>query len=96
MTLTRTGIRTLVQDAPGTPLSLVLSGPNGGRQIHRDLKGTEALNVDAQAFRAALAGADVAVLTNVGWTRPLLPLAPGGGRAYRDRFTSNSRPRAPL
>ncbi|WP_064014381.1 carbohydrate kinase family protein [Deinococcus puniceus] len=38
MTLTRAGIRPCVQDALGTPLSLVLSGPNGGRQIHRDLK----------------------------------------------------------
>ncbi|WP_064014380.1 carbohydrate kinase family protein [Deinococcus puniceus] len=33
------------------------------------------MNVDAEAFRVELAGADVAVLTNVGWTRPLLPVA---------------------
>lgn len=77
--LARAGIRSLVQNTPATPLSLVLSGPDGQRQIHRDLKGTEGLNVDADAFRSALAGADVAVLTNVGWTRPLLPLARAAG-----------------
>ncbi|MDB5045763.1 MAG: hypothetical protein JWQ08_1813 [Deinococcus sp.] len=79
LALARADIRACVQDAPGTPLSLVLSGPDGGRQIHRDLKGTENLSVDADAFCAALAGADAAVLTNVGWTRPLLPLARAAG-----------------
>ncbi|THF68641.1 carbohydrate kinase family protein [Deinococcus sp. Arct2-2] len=73
--LARAGIRACVQHTPATPLSLVLSGADGQRQIHRDLKGTESLGIDAQAFQSALAGADVAVLTNVGWTRPLLPLA---------------------
>jgi sugar/nucleoside kinase (ribokinase family) len=77
--LARAGIRSWVQEVPGTPLSLVLSGPDGGRQIHRDLKGTEHLEADPEAFRAALAGAEVAVLTNVGWTRPLLPLARAAG-----------------
>ncbi|MFB9993990.1 carbohydrate kinase family protein [Deinococcus oregonensis] len=77
--LARAGIRSGVQVATGTPLSLVISGPDGQRQIHRDLKGTEDLGADPEACRVALAGADAAVLTTVGWTRPLLPLAQAAG-----------------
>lgn len=65
--------------APATPLSLVLTAPDGARQIYRDLKGLIGQAAPIPVFRDALAESRVAVLTNVAWTRDLLPLARAAG-----------------
>lgn len=62
-----------------TPLSLVVTAPGGARQIYRDLGGVADAPAPVNAFLQALTGVDVAVLTNVGWTRDLLPLARAAG-----------------
>lgn len=77
--LAEAGIQAHWQPAPGTPLSLVLTGPGGGRQIHRDLKGLAGHPAPVEAFRAALPGQRAVVLANVAWTRDLLPVAREAG-----------------
>lgn len=78
-TLTAVGIAAHLVPAPATPLSLVLTGLEGRRQIHRDLKGLADRLTPLDAFSAALPGMDAAILTNVAWTRDLLPLARAAG-----------------
>lgn len=73
------GIAPHLAPAPATPLSLVVTGPGGGRRIHRDLKGLGERAAPLDLFREALAGAGVVVLGNVAWTGELLPLARAAG-----------------
>ncbi|SMB93471.1 Sugar or nucleoside kinase, ribokinase family [Deinococcus hopiensis KR-140] len=86
--------------APATPLSLVLTGPCGGRQIHRDLKGLNGAPAPRDAFLAALPGCEAVVLSNVPWTKDLLSEAqtrglpvvtdlqatPGPGEPYDEAY----------
>ncbi|WP_019585563.1 carbohydrate kinase family protein [Deinococcus apachensis] len=75
----RAGIQLHPVLAPATPLSLVLSAPEGVRQIYRDLKGLPERAAPIPLSQDALAEAQVAVLTNATWTRELLPLAQAVG-----------------
>ncbi|MFI1330635.1 carbohydrate kinase family protein [Streptomyces sp. NPDC020845] len=58
-----------------TPRSVVLVDAAGRRQVNTDLGGALAVSFDPAAFRATAAGADVCVLGNLDFSRPLLPAA---------------------
>ncbi|MEU5105160.1 MULTISPECIES: carbohydrate kinase family protein [unclassified Streptomyces] len=62
-----------------TPRSVILVDTAGRRQVNTDLGGALAASFDAAAFRATAAGADVCVLGNLDFSRPLLPAARGLG-----------------
>lgn len=62
-----------------TPRSVVLVDATGRRQVNTDLGGALAASFDPAAFRAAATGADMCVLGNLGFSRPLLPAARGLG-----------------
>ncbi len=62
-----------------TPRSVVLSEPGGQRMIHTDLRGLPQAVYPAEAFAEALRGAGWAVVTNIGFARPLLAVARAAG-----------------
>jgi len=62
-----------------TPRSVVLYEPGGQRMIHTDLRGLRQAVYPAGAFAEALHGAGWAVLTNIGFARPLLAIASAAG-----------------
>ena len=61
--------------ASATPQSLALVSADGAHAFYRDLKGLEDAPAPLEAARALLPGCAAALMTNVGWTRELLPLA---------------------
>jgi sugar/nucleoside kinase (ribokinase family) len=62
-----------------TPRSVVLVEPGGKRMIHADLRGLPQAAYPPELFAQALRGADYAVITNIGFARPLLAVASGAG-----------------
>ena len=64
-----------------TGRSLVLSDATGARHVHTDLGGVTGAMYPAERFGAALGGCDLAMLTNIGYTRPLLERAHAAGVA---------------
>lgn len=62
-----------------TPRSVVLYEPGGERMIHTDLRGLPNAVYPADVFAQALDGADWAVVTNIGFARPLLAVARDAG-----------------
>lgn len=58
-----------------TPLSLALVGPDGQHTFHRDLKDTPQAAAPVHAFESLCSGCSATILTNIGWTRDLLPIA---------------------
>ena len=58
-----------------TPQSVVLYAADGRRQVVTDLKDVPELRYPAAEAEVALAPCDLAVLTNIAYTRPLLDLA---------------------
>lgn len=58
-----------------TPQSVILVEPGGKRQIHVDLKAIQETAYPSERFTAALQGCDLAVLCNINFARPFLPLA---------------------
>lgn len=58
-----------------TPRSVVLHEPGGERMICTDLRGLPQAVYPPEAFAEALHGADWAVITNIGFARPLLAVA---------------------
>lgn len=58
-----------------TPHSIILFEPSGRRQIHVDLKSIQETPYSPDLAAAALKGCDVAVLCNINFSRPLLPVA---------------------
>ncbi|MBL7502177.1 carbohydrate kinase family protein [Frankia sp. CNm7] len=68
-----------VLPSSGTPSSVVLVDPHGARQIHTDLKDVPDAEYPPSSFAELLAGARLAVLTTVGFARPLLPVAQAAG-----------------
>lgn len=58
-----------------TPLGVVLVAPDGQRSVHTDLKDVQEATYPPEPFAKLLAGTELAVLTNIGWCRPLLELA---------------------
>jgi sugar/nucleoside kinase (ribokinase family) len=62
-----------------TPRSVVLVEPGGERMIHTDLRGLPQAAYPPELFAQALRGADYAVITNIGFARPLLAVAHAAG-----------------
>lgn len=62
-----------------TPQSVILYDPSGQRAIFTDLKDIQEQTYPVGRFQQALAQADLAVLCNINFTRPLLPLAKAAG-----------------
>ncbi len=67
--------RWLVTSASATSQSVVLVAPDGRRQIHCDLKSLQSLAYPAEQVAGLLDNADLAVLCNIGFARPLLDAA---------------------
>jgi len=62
-----------------TPRSVVLHEPGGERMIHTDLRGLPEAVYPAGVFADAVRGAAYAVVTNIGFARPLLGIARAAG-----------------
>jgi acarbose 7IV-phosphotransferase len=62
-----------------TPRSVVLHEPGGERMIWTDLRGLPHAIYPPGVFAEALHGADWAVITNIGFARPLLAVAQDAG-----------------
>lgn len=72
----------LVPLLPETPLSVVLHAPDGARRIYCDLKAAQSVAFPPDVARAAFAPParpDLAILCNINYSRPLLPLARAAG-----------------
>jgi sugar/nucleoside kinase (ribokinase family) len=64
-----------VIDGPGSSQSVVLVAPDGQRMVYPHLAMVNAVQYPVSRFTQALAGADLAVLTNTDFVRALLPAA---------------------
>ena len=62
-----------------TPQSVVLHDPTGRRLVSTDLKDLPEATYPPETFAALLDGADLAVVTNIGFARPLLRVAADAG-----------------
>lgn len=61
--------------AAATPQSVVLYDRSGARAVHTNLKDVLELAYPPERFAAALTGSELAVLTNIAYTRPLIAVA---------------------
>ncbi|HMQ33488.1 MAG TPA: carbohydrate kinase family protein [Chloroflexaceae bacterium] len=61
--------------AAATPQSVVLYDGAGARAVHTDLKDVPTLTYPPDRFAAALAGSDLAVITNIAYSKPLIAVA---------------------
>ncbi len=61
--------------AAATPQSVVLYDGSGARAVHTDLKDVLALAYPPERFAVALGASDLAVLTNIAYSKPLIALA---------------------
>jgi sugar/nucleoside kinase (ribokinase family) len=66
-------------ETSGTPTSAVLIDPGGARQVHTDLKDLPESRYPPELFAEILAGAQLAVVSTVGFARPLLDIATAAG-----------------
>ncbi len=62
-----------------TARSLVVSDASGARHVHTDLGGVKGADYPLERFDAALGGCALAVLSNIGYSRPLLARALSAG-----------------
>jgi ribokinase len=62
-----------------TPRAIVLYTPGGQRMVHTDLRDLPQTQFPSDAFTSGLDGAEWAVVTNIGFARPLLKLASDAG-----------------
>ncbi|AWT36567.1 hypothetical protein GCM10008956_18670 [Deinococcus arenae] len=62
-----------------TAQTLAVTRADGTHVFHRDPKALPDAPAPIEAFRAALPGCRAAMMTNIGWTRDLLPLARAAG-----------------
>ncbi|NDJ33999.1 MAG: carbohydrate kinase family protein [Chloroflexi bacterium] len=69
----------VVQTVAQTAQSVILYDSAGKRQINVDLKDIQETAYPEQSFRTALAGADLAVLCNINFSRPMLATAAEAG-----------------
>ncbi|ONH32503.1 carbohydrate kinase family protein [Pseudofrankia asymbiotica] len=65
--------------AASTPTSVVLVDPRGARQVHTDLKDLSDAGYPRALFAELVAGAQLAVVSTVGFARPLLNVAKAAG-----------------
>ena len=68
-----------VMPCTATPRSVVLVAPDGSRMVSTDLRDMPDARYPLERFRVALAGASWAVVTNIGFARPLLAVAREAG-----------------
>ncbi|WP_243407769.1 carbohydrate kinase family protein [Frankia canadensis] len=68
-----------VLEVGSTPTSVVLVEPGGARQVNTDLKDLPDAEYPATVFNALLAGARLAVVSTIGFARPLLTMARSAG-----------------
>ncbi|NTY02516.1 carbohydrate kinase family protein [Deinococcus sp. JMULE3] len=68
-----------VVPARATAQTLAVTRPDGTHVFHRDPKDHADAPAPHDAFRAALPGCRAALMTNIGWTRDLLPAARAAG-----------------
>jgi sugar/nucleoside kinase (ribokinase family) len=61
--------------AAATPQSVVLYDGSGARAVHTDLKDVLELAYPPERFAVALAGSELAVLTNIAYSKPLIDVA---------------------
>jgi sugar/nucleoside kinase (ribokinase family) len=61
--------------AAATPQSVILYDGAGARAIHTDLKDVLELPYPPERFASALAGSELAVLTNIAYSKPLIAVA---------------------
>ena len=64
-----------VVTAPGSSLGVVLVAPDGRRRGHPYVAAVNAVEYPVEVFRRAVRGADLAVVTNTAFARPLLRVA---------------------
>lgn len=64
-----------VVPAPESSLGVVLVAPDGRRRGHPYLAAVNAIEYPVEVFRRAVRGADLAVITNTAFARPLLQVA---------------------
>ena len=64
--------RWLVDSASATSQSVILVAPDGSRQIHCDLKSLQSQIHPAERVSELFDGAELAVICNIGFARPLL------------------------
>lgn len=77
--IARSGIKAVIAATAATPLSVILYDPAGRRRAETDLKGVQETTFPVAAFDEAVAGCDLALLSNSNWTRPLLSRAAAAG-----------------
>jgi sugar/nucleoside kinase (ribokinase family) len=68
-----------VVEGSATPRSVVLYGPDGSRMVSTDLRDLPEAHYPPEQFRASIEGASWAVVTNIGFARPLLEVATAEG-----------------
>ncbi|PZS30123.1 MAG: sugar kinase [Pseudonocardiales bacterium] len=68
-----------VQSTRATPQSVVLTAPDGRRSVFTDLKDVPEESFPASVFAGLLDGADVGVLSTVGFARSLVPMVQARG-----------------
>ena len=69
------GIEVCFSPSSATPQSLALVRPDGSRTFYRDLKDTMGTAAPTTDFLNLITGCAAVLMTNINWTRPLLPLA---------------------
>jgi sugar/nucleoside kinase (ribokinase family) len=78
-TVAASGLPAPLHPTPETPAAVILTGPDGRRRIEADLKKAAGEVFPEESFDAALSSCDLALLSNVEWTRPLLGRAAAAG-----------------
>jgi sugar/nucleoside kinase (ribokinase family) len=69
----------VLESAAGTAQAVVLHDPTGRRMVSTDLKDLPDAQYPADVFAKLVAGAELAVVTNIGFCRPLLAVAAEAG-----------------
>jgi ribokinase len=69
----------IVAGMPQTAQSVILYDKQGKRQGHTDLKDVQERPYPPDRFQQALQGSELAILCNINYTRPFLPLAKTAG-----------------
>jgi len=69
----------VLESAAGTAQTVVLHDPTGRRMVSTDLKDLPDVEYPPEVFATLLSGAELAVVTNIGFCRPLLAVAAEAG-----------------
>lgn len=69
------GVERVIPRMDETPQSVIVYDKGGKREIHVDLKDIQDRAYPEETYASALEGADIAILCNINFNRPLLELA---------------------